>query len=140
MRSRALAACVLALLTTACGTFEPRTLQGAVVAGQLKMADFTSGDYSGEWTRFSERFREAIAQDDYVRYAAACATRSGRTIGLPSKLTGARLADENTAIIRVEYAGTKRTQTMVYEDSRWVGEPSAELAKNLGKPVGQWTC
>jgi hypothetical protein len=140
MRYRTLGACFLALMAAACGTSEPRTLQGAVVAAQLKISRYTSGNYAEEWLRFDKRFREAIRQDDYVNYATACAKRSGRTTGLPSKLTGARLQDDDTAVVRVEYAGTKRTQVMIYEDGRWVGEPSPELAKNLGKPVGQWTC
>ena len=112
---------------------QPKTLEAATAAAQEKTDRFASGDFAGEWMMFPEWFRNSVSQADYVTYSKACSKN-----GIPITVTGVRMEDTDTAIVRLDVMGFKDSRTMVYEDGQWVQEPADKIVKNIGKPVQQW--
>ncbi|MEV3902383.1 hypothetical protein AB0K11_08660 [Mycobacterium sp. NPDC050551] len=116
---------------------EPQTLETATAAAQEIADRRTSGDFAGVWLMLTKQQRDAISQADYVTLQNACA----RT-GLPAHVTGVRLDNSTTAIVRwnidiPNLSGVKVTKTMLYEDGKWLLAPDPEFVWDHGLPVQQ---
>lgn len=141
----------LAVLTAGCGLElpdqislpseltggEPQTLDAATKSAQEVADRRTSGDFAGVWLMLTKQQRNGINQADYVALQNACAKT-----GLPARVTGVRLDNFTTAVVRWNLdvpglSGIKVTKTMLYEDGKWALAPDPDFVWDYGQPVQQ---
>jgi hypothetical protein len=99
---------------------DPRTVAAAKVAVEAVDRQL-SGDYAGAWELYTASGKAAIGKDDFVRLQTACPPKSR---GQRAKAVQGRLEDPNTAVIRIEVAGSTAARTMRNEGGHWLIEPS----------------
>lgn len=109
---------------------DPRTLEAATAAAQERVNRFSSGDYAGAWLLSSQQMRNSVTQNDYVSFQLTCASAITR---LPTVVTGIRMDGPGRAIVRQELLGVQDSFAMVYEDGRWVAEPTGFWIRNAGR-------
>ncbi|WP_237569638.1 hypothetical protein [Mycolicibacterium lacusdiani] len=120
---------------------QPKTLEAATAAEQENADRYSSGDFAGQWLLYSKQLRDAISQEDYVRFAERCVEELGIGDGMTLQVEGVRMEGDSKAIVRVGVLGlVKKSRTMVYEDGQWLQEPTNELTDYFGLPVDEWKC
>ena len=116
------------------GEEEPQTLEAATAAAQEFADRFSAADFEGAWDLMSAQVHDGISRNDYAHYNASC-----KTTGIPISMTGVRLQDPDTAIIRQDVLGSKDTRVMKYEGGRWLMTPTPKMAADLGRPLSEIT-
>jgi hypothetical protein len=99
---------------------DPRTVAAARAAVEAVDRQL-SGDYAGAWELYTAAGKAAISKDDFVRLQTACPPKSR---GQQARAVEGRLESPDTAVIRIEVAGSTAARTMRNEGGHWLIEPS----------------
>jgi hypothetical protein len=114
-------------------TNDPRTVAAAKVAVEAVDRQL-SGDYAGAWELYTTAGKAAISKDDFVRLQAACPPKDK---GQQARALEGRLQDPNTAVIRLQVAGSTAARTLRNESGQWRIEPSDSAMADFKLGVDQ---
>jgi hypothetical protein len=112
---------------------DPRTVAAAKVAVEAVDRQL-SGDYAGAWELYTAAGKAAISKDDFVRLQTTCPPKDK---GQQARALEGRLEDPNTAVIRLEVAGSTAARTVRNEGGQWLIEPSDSAMADFKLGVDQ---
>jgi hypothetical protein len=119
--------------TTHVPSNDPRTVAAAKAAVEAVDRQL-SGDYAGAWELYTAAGKAAISKDDFVRLQTACPPKDK---GQQARALEGRLEDPNTAVIRLQVAGSTAARTMHNEGGQWLIQPSDSAMADFKLGVDQ---